>query len=253
MRFPGLLIGFVVMGGLEACSGTPVVPRSDAGRDGTGAVDHSSQGIDASGADTNDGSADQRDASVSCSPLDVATRCPGGRSSACQPTWTEALANPYCVTPAFAASFAGGERRIDCGGYHIREIDLLERSETYYYDIASGMLVEAVYGDGTSPSGCYGPPQGIAVDCSNATWSLVCTLYGGDLSVSDAGLSGDGGGSNCAEDINANASCSRDGGGMDAAAPCFAACTVGHEFKYVGCVSNRSVVTKCYGSCAECP
>jgi hypothetical protein len=256
-----LLVGLMAAGGVAACSGSSGPPRSDAGRDATGSVDgpSSDRKVDAAGgADRHDAAsgADRLDAGAVCSPLVLPTQCPGGDGGECQPTWAGALANPQCAgTPAFLEPLAR-ENRLDCGAYRIRQISHNVSAETYYYDIASGMLVEIRY-SGQQPNAgeCFGPSQGLTTNCPNATPTAVCTLYGGGLSDdSDAGLPVDGGDGNCLSTtgyyaLSFNVPCARDGG-----TPCYAGCTLDSDsYNYVGCVADGSVTTRCYASCSACP
>jgi hypothetical protein len=257
----------MVAGGWGACSGSLGGAKSDAGRDGT--VRDATVAVDRfSGADRRDGSVDRHDGSTDrldggarCSPLDLATECPGGDLAECQPTWAEVLAHPQCSGSPANLGPVSREGRVDCGGYHIRGVTHVDWGSSYYYDITSGALV-AIYllGSGPGSGTCFGPSQGIVVDCTNApSTPPVCTLYGGALSSSDAGLLGDGGGSNCLPvtgDVASfawNAPCARDGG-TDGGTACYASCGVsGGAWKYVGCVSGSPVATMCYASCSECP
>ncbi|HLK90939.1 MAG TPA: hypothetical protein VKZ18_13660 [Polyangia bacterium] len=256
-----LLVGLMAAGGLAACSGSSGPPRPDAARDAAATVDAppSDRRVDASGgADRHDAApgADRPDAAAVCSPLDLPTQCPEVDAGECQPTWTEALANPQCAgTPAILTPLSR-ENRLDCGGYHIRQITHNVSAETYYYDVATGALVAIRYsGQQTNSGKCFGPSQGVAANCPNATPVAVCTLYGGDLSDdSDAGLPVDGGDGNCLSTtgyyaLSFNAPCPRDGG-----TACYAGCTLDSDsYNYVGCVADSAVTTRCYASCAACP
>lgn len=278
LDFRTLLIGLAISESIGACSGSLAGAKSDAGRDGTGrdraaSVDHPSPdgmlGASDGLLDASSG-ADGKDGGGGCPPLDLATQCPEGAGAECQPTWTDAVANPQCgASPASLAglsSFAALELRIDCGAYHVRKVGYLEHSETYYYEIASGLLVAIARGNANGPGSCWGLSEAIATDCSNGTWTPVCTLYGGALSNSEAGLVGDGGGSNClASDssppLSWNAPCAQAAGtdagadrGTDAGTACYASCQLGAgTYRYVGCVSGSSVGNWCYASCSECP
>lgn len=260
MRTVGLLlIGLVAAGGLGGCSGSLSGAKSDAGRDGAAPSDAGAR-RDEGGANTQDAAADRADGAV-CAPLDLPTQCPGGATSECQPTWADALAHPQCMGDPFDHFPFTEETRLDCGAYHVRKVGHTDWGTDYYYDISSGKLV-ALVRSGGQIDGCNGPPQGVTVDCAGAAVTPVCTLYGGGLSDSDAGLIGDGGVENCLAlgdgaisptPFDWNAPCDRDGG-ADAGAACYAACDVLNEtYKYVGCVSGSAAGTLCRASCSQCP
>jgi hypothetical protein len=177
-----LLAGFLVVG----CSSAPLTgPRVDAGRDQSVAGDRpADRPVDAS-----------RVVGAVCLPLDLA-KCPitdaGLPGFSCEPTWSAVLAHTVCVN-----EFLGVEWRGDCGPYHVRrvniEVDVADI--TYYYDIASGMLVAVYYGTfsfGAYTGPCSGPPEGIPPECLNLTLPPLCAADGAiiDRGSPDGGTRG---------------------------------------------------------------
>jgi hypothetical protein len=195
-----------------------------------------------------------QDAGAVCSPLDLATQCPGANNDECQPTWAAVLSHPLCEGNPLESGPLTNEVHVDCDTYHVRQIEHAGWGELYYYDLTSGALV-AIYTN-AGKGACYGPPGGIQTSCSVPT--PVCTLSGGVLSaVGDAGSLADAGAGTCLPagpsaifpSVFPNAPCAREGG-----AACYASCTLGNnEYKYVGCVSGSSDFNRCYASCSECP
>lgn len=81
----------------------------------------------------------------------IAQACSG--TASCPRTWNEAQADT-----AFCAGVM--PLRIDCGAYHAVTFAFAERSRTYYYDVASGMLVAIVDAFAMSPgSACAAGPS----------------------------------------------------------------------------------------------
>jgi len=81
----------------------------------------------------------------------IAQACSGAAS--CPRTWNEAQ-----VDTAFCAGTM--PLRIDCGAYHAVTFADAETSRTYYYDVASGMLVAIVDASAMSPgSTCAAGPS----------------------------------------------------------------------------------------------
>jgi hypothetical protein len=245
MDIRAVLGTLVAVAGVGACSGSAGGPKADAGSDGTGR--------DAS-----------TDGSTACIPFDLATDCPavpwngnpGNQAGWCQPTWADALANPICawVDVPFIS-----EERADCGQYHVREIMGNGIGADYTYDISTGALA-AISGcpvGSVTSCGCSAPSNMILPypgggDCpAFALWAPACVHNGGDAGPGDAGGCTPGASS---AGFSWNAPCTNDAG-TDAAPACYASCEVAYEgrFKYVGCVSDSTVGTMCYGSCAECP
>jgi len=81
----------------------------------------------------------------------TAQACSG--TASCPQTWSEAE-----VDTAFCAGTM--PLRIDCGAYHAVTFAYAETSRTYYYDVASGMLVAIVDAFASSPgSTCAAGPS----------------------------------------------------------------------------------------------
>lgn len=231
-----LLLGLAAGGWIGACSGSLGTPKSDAGGDGAASADRPSaeHPLDAGGgADRQDASSD-RDGGAVCSPLDVSM----WPVSQCPATWTDVVAYPQCAEQAYSQKV-----RVDCGGYHLVTEFGVDSNVTCSYDIARGKLAEVSF-NSIGGRQCWGPPDGITADCSNAIITTVCPT--------DGGVSGDGGGGSCLSTgsppfFSWNDPCPGDGG-----TPCYADCSVIGS-QYVGCVSESAVGTRCYASCSECP
>jgi hypothetical protein len=163
--FRSLLAGMVAV--IGSCSGSLKIPRSDAGRDATSAIDrpmdrpsNGGKGLDA------------QDGGEVCPPLDVATQC-ANNFDGCQPTWTDVLANPFCL-------FVQGllfqtESRENCGGYHVRQVFwTADESSTYYYDIGTGILVAITPRESTPNRGVWADRQAASRSRDHA---LHCRLF----------------------------------------------------------------------------
>jgi hypothetical protein len=74
-------------------------------------------------------------------------------SASCAMTWDDAQVNTaFCVGLM--------PLRIDCGAYHAVTFALAGTNRTYYYDIASGMLVAVVDANAVTGSACRAGPEG---------------------------------------------------------------------------------------------
>jgi hypothetical protein len=232
-----VLVGLAAAGFLGGCSSSLAPAKSDAGRDATSSVDRPTpdRPIDATGgADRHDAAADRQDGG-GCAPLDR-SMWPVGQSPA---TWAEVVAYPGCAEQPDHQKV-----RVDCGGYHTVTQFGADFNVTSTYDATTGQLV-AVSSNSNGGYECWGPPGGITPSCTNPITTTVCASDGGVSAALDGG--------NCLSTgsppfFSWNDPCPGDGG-----TPCYANCSVFANSKYVGCVSETSVGTRCYASCSECP
>jgi hypothetical protein len=142
-------------GGVPMAEGPPDAGAGDAQPDGNDAA----------------ADADAPHADAGCSSQDIAAIC--AINLECPPTWAEVLAHPDCAGASLGAF--DREYREDCGPYHVRRIDHPDYGALYFYDIATGALVEADFGGDNGHQSCVSTVAGgVGLNCSNGPWTNVC-------------------------------------------------------------------------------
>jgi hypothetical protein len=108
------------------------------------------------------------------------TNCPS--DAECRLTWAEVLANPICVPPSNPNYNGRDEESLGtCGDYDVAMYAHSDWELGYYYDHATGQLVEvfSYYSIGTAQGQCVGGPPGGIPTCPSTGYTNACTRDGG--------------------------------------------------------------------------
>ncbi len=148
-----------------ACGGTKASAPRDAGQDG--ASPHDARPLDGH-TDMASTDAPQADAAQVCPAPPDQLFCNSDGDASCRRTWAEVLASPpQCVSFASAGSNGSVESRGTCGPYNVVVLTYADWTDTYYYDMASGQLVQVDMFSGGPVTCLAGPPAGIPRCFSN--------------------------------------------------------------------------------------